>query len=37
MNTLRDFVGMYRMYRNHHTAAYAARQAWRIVVRGLPF
>lgn len=37
MNTLRHFIAMYRLYRPHHTPMYAARIAYDIAYRGLPF
>jgi hypothetical protein len=38
MNTLREFITVLRLYRNGgHSITYAARMAWGIAVRGLPF
>lgn len=37
MNTLRDFIRVYRLYAGHHPRGYALRIAWGIAVRGLPF
>lgn len=37
MSRLRDFVAVYRLYAKHHHPAYAARIAYGIVFRGLPF
>jgi hypothetical protein len=37
MSTAREFIGIYRMYREHHSMAYALRMAWGIAVRGLSF
>ena len=37
MNELREFVSVFRLYRRHHSITYAARTAWNVAVRGLPF
>lgn len=37
MNRITEFVQVYRLYRNHHTRAYALRLAYDIAFRGLPF
>lgn len=37
MQTLRTFWILYRLYRAAHSPAYAARIAYGIAVRGLPF
>ena len=38
MNTLREFVVVFRLYlAGGHSITYAARMAWGIAVRGLPF
>ncbi len=37
MNKLRDFFNLYRLYRRVHSPAYAARIAFGVAVRGLPF
>lgn len=37
MSALRDFLAVYRLYRNHHSFTYAVRQAWNISVRAMPF
>jgi hypothetical protein len=34
---LREFVAVYRLYRAHHPAIYAATRAREIVFCGLPF
>jgi hypothetical protein len=34
---IRDFIAVYRLYRNHHPRGYALRQAWNIAVRAIPF
>jgi hypothetical protein len=34
---LREFVIVFKQYRRFHSRAYAARTAWRIAFRGLPF
>lgn len=34
---LRDFISIARLYRHHHSAAYAARIAHGIACQGLPF
>ena len=33
----RNFLNVYRLYRSHHPRMYAARIAYGIVFRGLPF
>jgi len=37
MNTIRELVAVYRLYRRHHSMAYAIRRAWHIAVQGSPF
>lgn len=37
MNTAREFINVFRLYRRHHPARYALATAWRIAVRGVPF
>ena len=37
MNSIRNFIAMYRLYRQHHTMRYAAWIAYGIAFRGLPF
>ena len=37
MSSLRHFIIVYQIYRRHHSLAYAARIAYGIVYRGLPF
>jgi hypothetical protein len=37
MSALRDFIAVYRLYRRHHSIAYAARIAYGCAFRGLPF
>lgn len=37
MNTLRDFLATYRLYRAHHPRSYALVSAYRIAVQRLPF
>ena len=37
MNRITEFVQVYRLYRNHHTRAYALQRAYDIAFRGLPF
>lgn len=37
MKTIMDFAVLYRLYRCHHGRRYAAKRAWGIAVKGLPF
>ena len=37
MKRVADFLSVYRLYRHHHPARYAARVAWGIAFKGLPF
>ena len=37
MNQIKEFVQVYFLYKRHHTSAYAARIAYNIAFRGLPF
>lgn len=37
MQTLREFMAVWRQYRKHHSDAYAIRTAWRIAVKGWSF
>ena len=37
MAALREFIQVYRLYRRHHPATYAARIAFGCAFRGLPF
>lgn len=37
MNAIREFISVYRLYRRHNPARYAARIAYGIAFRGLPF
>jgi hypothetical protein len=37
MTKLREFVSLYRLYHKHHSASYAARRAYDMAFRGLPF
>ncbi len=37
MNTLRDFVAVYRLYRSHNPRKHALMSAYRIAVLHLPF
>ena len=37
MNTAREFVNVYRLYRQCHPRRYALATAWRIAVLGVPF
>lgn len=37
MSLIFDFLAVYRMYRKHHSAMYAARIAYGIVFKALPF
>ncbi len=34
---MREFLAVYRLYRQHHSRAYAPRMARDIALRGLPF
>lgn len=34
---MRDFINIYRLYRVYHSRRYAARIAFGIAFRGLPF
>lgn len=37
MKKLRQFIATYRLYAAHHTRRYAARIAYGITFKGLPF
>lgn len=37
MNRLREFFSVWRLYARHHSPIYAARIAWEIAFKGLPF
>ena len=37
MTTLRDFIGLYRLYRRHHGRGYALKRAYDIAFTNLPF
>lgn len=37
MSRLRELFAVYRLYRQHHSMAYAARTAWRIAIQGADF
>lgn len=37
MNRIRHFLAVYRLYAHHHRPTYAARIAYGIAFRGLPF
>ena len=37
MKRVADFLSVYRLYRHHHPARYAAHVAWGIAFKGLPF
>ena len=37
MSRLRDFLSLYRIYRAHHSRAYAMRIAYGCAFKGLPF
>ena len=37
MKKLSDFVAIFRLYAKHHSPIYAARMAWGITVKQLPF
>jgi len=37
VTTLSDFMSLYRMYRKHHSQAYAFKRAWEIGFKKLPF
>jgi hypothetical protein len=37
MMKLKEFLNIYRLYRQIHSPAYAARIAWGVVFIGLPF
>ena len=37
MNKVREFVAVFRLYAKHHSATYAARIAYGVAFKGLPF
>ena len=37
MSAIADFFNLYRLYRLYHSRRYAARIAWGIAFKGLPF
>ena len=37
MNSVREFLAVYRLYRAAHKPRYAAIVAYRVAFRGLPF
>lgn len=37
MTTLRDFIGLYRLYRVKHSRRYALKRAYDIAFTNLPF
>lgn len=37
MSKVREFIGVYRLYRQCHSPAYALRMAYGITVKQLPF
>lgn len=37
MNTAREFINVFRLYRRFQPTTYAARAAWRIAVLRMPF
>lgn len=37
MSRLREFFTVWRLYRVHHSDAYALRTAWRIAITGASF
>jgi hypothetical protein len=37
MNKLRHFIAIYRLYAAHHSRRYAARIAYGMAFKGLPF
>ena len=37
MTTLRDFIGLYRLYRKHHGRVYSVQRAYGIAFTNLPF
>lgn len=37
MSRLREFVTVWRLYRVHHSDAYALRRAWDIAINGSSF
>ena len=37
MNTIKTFISVYRMYRKHHPARYAAHIAWQMAVNKTAF
>lgn len=37
MKKLADFLSVFRLYAKHHSPVYAARMAWGIAFRSLPF
>jgi len=37
MEAIKDFVSIYRLYSRHHPRMYAAKIAYGIAFRGLPF
>jgi len=37
MNSIADFMNLYRLYRTYHSRRYAAKIAWGIAFKGLPF
>ena len=37
MSALYDFMSLYRLYRQYHNRKYAAKIAYGIAFRGLPF
>jgi hypothetical protein len=37
MKRLADFLAVFRLYAKHHSPVYAARMAWGIAIKQLPF
>ena len=37
MNTIKDFISLYRLYRVKHSRAYALKRAYGIAFTNLPF
>lgn len=37
MSRLREFLSVFRLYAKHNPPLYAARIAWGVAFRGLPF
>ena len=37
MKAIKEFIAVYRLYKRHNTRRYAARIAYGVAFRGLPF